>query len=242
MILLNQKSSKSILLISTVFLLFSCANTKLSQSWVEPDNKKSYSDFLIIGIGESQQTRRAYESYFVEELAANSTEAVESYKLIKSSEKIEREVVQKAIKGMTIDGVIITHMVAVDEETSYRQGTGYASAGYGRHGRGMYSYYPRVNSYVHSPGYYTTHKTYSLETSLYDIETEELVWTARSSTFSPESVDEELTHKMREAYAAVRDAAEKDNIDMRTTAFVLGIVRVGKAATSRAYVPEKINL
>lgn len=57
-----------------------------------------------------------------------------------------------------------------------------------------------------------------------------------------ERVNEELTHKMREAYAAVRDVAEKENIDMRIAAFVLGIRRVGQAATSRAYVPEKINL
>jgi glutamate dehydrogenase (NAD(P)+) len=55
-------------------------------------------------------------------------------------------------------------------------------------------------------------------------------------------VDEELTHKMREAYAAVRDVAEQEDIDMRIAAFVLGIRRVGKAATSRTYVPEEINL
>ena len=55
-------------------------------------------------------------------------------------------------------------------------------------------------------------------------------------------VDEELTHKMREAYAAVRDVAEQEGIDMRIAAFVLGIRRVGKAATSRTYVPEEINL
>ncbi len=55
-------------------------------------------------------------------------------------------------------------------------------------------------------------------------------------------VDEELTHKMREAYAAVRDVAEQEDIDMRIAAFVLGIKRVGKAATSRNYVQEEINL
>lgn len=54
-------------------------------------------------------------------------------------------------------------------------------------------------------------------------------------------VDEELTHKMREAYAAVRDVAEQEDIDMRIAAFVLGIKRVGKAATSRTYVPEAIH-
>ena len=98
---------------------------------------------------------------------------------------------------MGIDGVIITHMVAVDEETVYRPGSNYAYGAYGGYGRGMYGYYPHVNSYVSSPGYYTTHETYTLETTLYDIETEEMVWTARSSTFSPESVDEVIVDLTR---------------------------------------------
>lgn len=54
-------------------------------------------------------------------------------------------------------------------------------------------------------------------------------------------VDEELTQKMREAYSAVRDVAEQKKIDMRIAAFVLGISRVGQAAISRNYVPEKIE-
>lgn len=210
MTLLNYKSGKGVLLISMVLLLLSCANTKITQSWAEPDNKKSYNGLLIIGIGNSEQTRRAYESYFVEELRANGSEAEASYKLIKSSEKIERETVQKAIEGLEIDGAIITHMVAVDEETVYRSGTSYAHAGYGRYGRGMYGYYPHVNSYVNSPGYYSTHETYTLETSLYDVVTEELVWTARSSSFSPESVDEVIVDLTK---LLIKDLKEKNLIE-----------------------------
>lgn len=191
----NLNICKKLLLTSTLFLLFSCANTKISQSWVEPDNKKSYNDILIIGIAESEQNRRAYESYFVEELRAKGVEAEASYKLIKSNEKIERKTVLKAIEGMEIDGVIVTHMTAVDEETIYRPGMGYGGGyggygAYGGYGGGLYGYYPHVNTYVHSPGYYTTHETYTLETNLYDVKTEELVWSARSRTFSPESVEE----------------------------------------------------
>ena len=55
-------------------------------------------------------------------------------------------------------------------------------------------------------------------------------------------VDEELTRKMRDAYAAVLDVAKQEDVDMRIAAFVLGIKRVGKAATSRSYVPEDITL
>ena len=200
MYLFSQWRNKFILAFAS-FLLVSCANTKISQSWVEPDNKKSYNDLLIIGIAESEQNRRAYESYFIEALGAQNIEAIASYKLIKSNEKIDRDTVTNAIKGLGIDGVIITHMVAVEEETVYRPGAGSGGYGYGGYGYGgmgygggyyggMYSYYPHVNSYVHDPGYYDTLETYTLETNLYDVETEELVWSARSRTFAPESVDE----------------------------------------------------
>ncbi len=196
MSLINKSLCRTAALFVTSILLASCANTKISQSWVEPDNKKSYDDLLIIGIGESQHNRRAYESNFVEELMANGADAEASYKLIKSNEKIDRSTVTRAIKGMGIDGVIVTHLVAVDEETIYRPTTGYAygggyGVGYGGgYYGGLYSYYPHVNSYVNNPGYYTTHETYTLETNLYDVESEELVWSARSRTFAPESVQE----------------------------------------------------
>jgi hypothetical protein len=125
---------KNAILASAVMLLVSCANTKISQSWVEPDNKKSYNDLLIVGIAESEQNRRAYESYFVEALRENGTEAEASYKLIKSNEEFNRDTVVKAIKGLDIDGVIVTHMTAVDEETVYRPGMGYSAVGYGGYG------------------------------------------------------------------------------------------------------------
>jgi len=196
MSLIKKQLRKIAVLCVTSVLLVSCANTKISQSWVEPDNKKSYSDLLIIGIAESEQNRRAYESHFVEDLRAIGVEAEASYKLIKSNEKIERDTVVKAIEGMGIDGVITTHLVAVDEETIYRPSTGYMyggayGVGYGGgYYGGLYSYYPHVNSYVNNPGYYTTHETYTLETNLYDVESEELVWSARSRSFAPESVQE----------------------------------------------------
>lgn len=190
MSLLNKHQGKAAVLCVTAILLAACANTKISQSWVEPDNKRSYDDLLIIGIGESEQNRRAYESHFVESLREVGTEAEASYKLIKSNEKIDRDTVAKAIKGMDIDGVIVTHMVAVDEETIYRPTMDYMPMYGGGYYGGLYSYYPHVNSYVTQPGYYTTHETYTLETNLYDVESEELIWSARSRTFSPESVQE----------------------------------------------------
>lgn len=213
--LFRQLKFNTVILCAVLLLQYSCASTKISQSWVEPGNTRTYNDLLIIGIGESEQTRRAYESYFVEALREKAIEAEASYKLIKSNQKIDRDTVAKAIKGLNIDGVLVTHMVAVDEETVYRPSTGYAYGGaYGGYYRsgyygGMYTYYPHVYGYVNDPGYYTTHETYTLETSLYDVATEELVWTARTRTFSPESVDEVIVDLTK---LLIKDLSDKNLI------------------------------
>lgn len=208
--LLHQRFNKKIVLLTaSVFLLFSCSSTKISQSWMDPDHKKSYSDLLIIGISESEGNRRAYESHFVEALRSRGSEAEASYKLIKTNQKIDRNSVAKAINGMGIDGVIVTHMVAVDEETIYRPAMNYVTTYGGVHYSGLYSYYPHVNTYVHRPGYYTTHETYTIETNLYDVESEELVWSARSRTFSPESVNEVIVDLTK---LLIKDLSDKNLI------------------------------
>ncbi len=209
MSLFCQKIYKKVLFSGVLLMLASCANTKISQSWVEPGNKKSYNDLLIIGISESEHDRRAYETHFVKELSDKGTEAISSYKLIKSSEKINRETVDKAIKGMEIDGVIVTHVVAVTEESIYRPSMDYMPMYGGGYNSGLYSYYPHVNTYVHRPGYYTKHETYTIETNLYDVESEELVWSARSRTFSPESVDEVIVDLTK---LLINDLADKNLI------------------------------
>ncbi len=180
-----------------IVALSACTNTKLSEVWVDPDITKHYNDILVIGISESEQNRRAYESYFVTELEAIGAEAVPSYKLIKAGVKIDRESVSKAIKGLDIDGVIVTHLIGVDEETVYRPSMDYMPVYSGGYYGGLYSYYPHVNTYVTRPGYYTTHDTYMLETNLYDVESEELVWSAHSRSFAPESVDEVIVDLTR---------------------------------------------
>ena len=69
-------------------------------------------------------------------------------------------------------------------------------------------------------------------------------WVQNIQQFSwqKDRVDQELTDKMRKAYAAVREVVTQHSIDMRTAAFVLAIRRVGEAAMARAYVEEHIQL
>ena len=191
------------LLAISVLAIAGCTNTKLSQTWSDPHNKASYKDIMIVGISDSEQTRRAYESNFVASLQDEGIEALASYTLISHKEETTskqgefRKIVESAVKGSDVDAVLVTHVVSIEEDEVYRPsldyqpvygGAYYDAPYYG----GMYGYHGYVTTYVQQPGYYTEERTYTLESSLYDVKTEELVWTTRSRTFAPESIEEAI--------------------------------------------------
>mgnify|MGYP001828983673 CR=1 FL=1 len=45
-------------------------------------------------------------------------------------------------------------------------------------------------TYVYIPGYDNRHYVVALETSLFDLDTGNMVWSGQSNTFAPESVDD----------------------------------------------------
>ena len=42
-----------------------CTNIKLIQTWADLHNNAAYKNIMVADISDSEQTRRAYESYFV---------------------------------------------------------------------------------------------------------------------------------------------------------------------------------
>ena len=59
---------------------------------------------------------------------------------------------------------------------------------YGMYGS-YYGYYSYYYPMVYSPGYYTTNKTYYLESNFYDLEEDLLLWSIQSEAYNPSSID-----------------------------------------------------
>ena len=195
--------------IFSIFLATSCANTKITSVWMDQSKAgTSYNDILVIGIAEEQHNRRLFEEEFTAQLVAAGIESEVSYKILPEGTVINRDTVAEAIKGKEIDAVVVTHLVAVDEETVYRQPTTTYRPTYGYY-NGLYSYYPHVHGYVHEPGYYTTHEVVKLETNLYEVESESLVWSAQSRSFAPESAKEVIDDLIK---LVIKDLKEKELI------------------------------
>ena len=173
-----------------VLLNSGCSNNSVSQSWSSNDHAKDdkafYSGLLIIGIGETEYERHLYENAMVNALTALSVMAEPAYPLISSNAAVNRDRVSLISQEKAIDAVMVIHKLAVDQrdavtasEPSLANLPEFADESYAA----LYSYYSQVNNAVHNLNYQAEQEQYMIETNLYDIESEELIWSARSQVF-----------------------------------------------------------
>lgn len=169
-------------------LIASCANTEVIDHWVDAGHSKAYSHPMIIGISDSQQTRRIFEKYFVSELKKIHIEATPSYELISSKQKMNRETVIKAIQGTNIDAVIITYLVSSDSQIKYKNSP--LNQGYS----GDVENIMMSDTLISTRGRASSTEIVTLKTDVYDAKSKSLVWSAQTRTVAPESIDEVVTN------------------------------------------------
>ena len=176
-----------LILLVMVIAITSCSNTSLLHSWKETEAGPIYKHLMIIGISDSQQTRQLYEKYFVAELKKRKVTATPSYQLISSKQEMNRETVVAAIQGTEIDAVLITYLVSADSEMKHRDsplGGSYSGTAEGSE---------ISATIVTSRGRSSSEEVFVLKSDIYDAQSKTLVWSARTETVAPESIDEVIT-------------------------------------------------
>ncbi len=161
-------------------LLVSCSPTQTIAEWRDETINQRYRNILIVGVSREVILRRLFEENFVNKLKQMSVNATTSFSIMLSEQKISKQTVKAAIQGRRFDGVLVTHLLGVEEKEVYHPPR-YRPirVPYYRH---YYRYYSRVFDYVYEPGYYQRYKVVKLETNLYDADTEEIVWSMQSHT------------------------------------------------------------
>lgn len=185
MFISSKIKNYAVLLICAV--LASCANTSLRETWMQDEHSKSYKQLMIIGISDSQQTRRIYENHFVSELKKKNIDAVPSYTLINSKQVINRETVVDAIKDTDIDAVLVSYLVSADEEVRHQ------SSPLNMSYSGSVESNQISATIVTTRGRSRTEEVFVLKNDVYDAASSELVWSAYTRTVAPESIDEVVT-------------------------------------------------
>ncbi len=180
----------------TIFFLFSylvisilltgCSSTQLLSSWNDTSAQKSpIEPVLIIGVANNNPTiRNIYEDTFVNSFAKAKILAIPSHTIseqpIEPNEQSLREIIKKADAGT----VLITHILDAKEENSFIPSSYVVGSNSYAPGR-LYSYYPFVRSSVSDMGSYVNKTIVILESNLYDVKTENLIWSARTKSIDP---------------------------------------------------------
>jgi hypothetical protein len=132
--------------------------------------------------------RRSYEEKLVQELKKKGVNAVPSAAIMPGDELPDKESVRTAIQGKGFDSVLVTRIIGVEKETRYIPPRTYVIPD--RNYYGFYDYYYRSYQVVQQPGYLEEETIVSLETNIYDVNTEKLVWAITSESFNPNKAAE----------------------------------------------------
>jgi len=111
----------------------------------------------------------------VKQLKALGTDAVVSYAAIPERTGIDSDTINAKMNELGADAVLITRVVDKKTVSTYVPGT--AMPGYPGYGGGWHGYY------AYSPGYTVQDEFAVLQTNLYDLKTDKLIWTAASETW-----------------------------------------------------------
>ena len=104
------------------------------------------------------------------------------------SENFNREQMAEAIKRTGCDAVFIIAVLDVKSVDTYHPGTAYYPMNYGMYGS-YYGYYHYYSPQVYSPGYYSSDKTYYIESNFYDLASDQLLWSIQSEAYNPSSLE-----------------------------------------------------
>lgn len=174
-------------LLSAVMLASCASSNTVVGTWKDKDYHKQLSKVLVIGLTKRANLRRAFEDTLVRKLRAKGVDATASTGIVHLGDNLDRASVKADIKAAIekdrFDNVLVTHLIKVDQQTTYIPP--------GDHPK--YSFYGTimtVYSSVYTPGYLVNSTVVSLETDLYDTVSEKLVWSMTSQSFNPKTAQD----------------------------------------------------
>ena len=167
---------------------------KITNSWINPEAGANapYKSIFVIVMTQNQGSSFSIEYRMATLIASRGGKVVVSTAVFppsfSDSENFTREQMAEAIKRTGCDAVYVIAVLDVKTVETYQPGRAYYPMSYGMYGS-YYGYYNHYYPQVYSPGYYSTDKTYYIETNFYDLEQDRLLWSIQSEAYNPSSID-----------------------------------------------------
>lgn len=169
-----------------IVILNSCNSTKITNSWREPNKKLftgEWNKILVVALLNNETNRRKVEEELLKYL---NGKGVVSYKYLNDDyNNIDIEKFRDKIKGDGFDGAITMRLIDVDKERVFMPEQQNLYPIYYQNFSG---YYRRGWISYKTPGYYSLNKIFIVETVVYSIKEDKIIWSGITESFNPDGV------------------------------------------------------
>jgi hypothetical protein len=167
------------ILVLTAFLLGGCSQTRVTSVWVDREYQgEGINNVFVVGVTRDGSLRRIFEDEFVDLFRQRGVEATASYRVLPDEDLQDEKKLDSKVKEAGSDTILMTRVIDIRKDTQYiPPDYVYAPPA---HYYGWHGYYSQA--YMVSPGYTVEYETAVLETNLYDLKSDKLIWSARSDT------------------------------------------------------------
>ena len=188
--------------LAAIALLSACASTKMIHQWSNPAYKSpSFKKVMILGVTTQAGIRRSFEDEFAAQLKSAGVDALPSYRYIQEDGQVEETRLKQAVAQAGADAAIITRLVSRELRTQVTPGFYQPAPVYG-----FYGWYAAGWSGYYEPPRIYQYEVYTSETSLYDLNKNQVVWSGTAQTTAPGDIGKEIR-----SYAGIMIRALQEN-------------------------------
>jgi hypothetical protein len=169
---------KRILIVMFVAVAGACgSSTSTEQAWTTPRPVRPLSNIVTVYISHDGALRRNAEDQMASRLAANGIHAVPSYVVLPNQDMTDHQAVKQKLLALGYDGVFAMRLIGTDTQIDVQPTfVGYWGGAWAYNDAWMY-----------------TQTIVRVETNLYSLPDDRLVWSAQSKTFDPSSTGAAVT-------------------------------------------------
>jgi hypothetical protein len=193
---------RSALVTAAAATAVACASTSFNSTWknpaAEPGNFKGKKVAALI-VSKEEGVRYGAEDALARELTARGAVGIAAYSLIPKELIQDKDKAKEFLEKADVAGVVAMRVVGKDKEISSSPGGYWGGPAYATFwGAGYYGYGWGA---VYSPSYIQTDTIVIVETLVYSLPQNKLVWAGQSETTNPSKVGPFIQELVRKAAA-----------------------------------------
>ncbi len=179
-------SVRTLILVTLLCLVACGTTTTFTSTWKAPEAAAVSpvgKTIAAVFVGRDESQRRSAEDILAADLNARGARGIAAYTILPDEHTFSGDAALTKLKAAGANGAVIMRVVGKDQRVTYTPG--YSTPAY-YNGFGPYWGYGWGR--VYEPGYLTTDTLVSVETLVYSLQRDKLLWASTSRTTNPKNL------------------------------------------------------